>query len=356
MKIKANRKDLLHAVDFVARGIAKRSTMPALNCIKLDATQYSVNIISHRIESWMSHKCPCDGEPGAILVPGLLLQSFLRGAQGDEVTMETDGAKIRASCGKSKVALSTMPIDEFPTLETKKETELSFEEKTLRRTLTKVAHAMCDNPGRPELNCTRIEVENGTATFAATNGHVITLATLPMEGRVHVSIPRDFIAPLIDSLNEKSEDICKVNISDNFIRISVDNWQICSKLSEQRFAPLDRIRAMFKQDGVSIEAPREALINAIKQVRPFTDERFFPIQMAFEDIGVTIQNKNPDHKIECFVELSGKPATIAIDPNYLQNLLGSLDGEMAKLDFKGELQLAIVEDGFQGIIGLYRNT
>ena len=142
-----------------------------------------------------------------------------------------------------------------------------------------------------------------------------------------------------------------MSFSDKAVLVSSDTWEIYGLQVEGNFP--DWRRAIPGDSKYSVQLPREAMIDAIRRVRPFTNERFFPIVMEFSKKEVLIRNvTGGEHSSNETVGIENGPELkTGCNPNYLEQALSAMGGEKVELLLTdGLTPLYLRGENFIGII------
>ena len=104
------------AVSWTARTIPARPSLPILSGIKIEANadgSIELSAYDPDVSSYAVIEGSVD-EPGTILVSGKLLADYARALPNKPVDLEVDGAKLDLVCGSSRMAMASMPLEDYP--------------------------------------------------------------------------------------------------------------------------------------------------------------------------------------------------------------------------------------------------
>jgi len=110
MNIKsADLKSALSRVSSLATG---RTTMPVLNCLRLEAKANTLEIAATNLNVYATIKCPCDGDLPAICVPAVPMVGLTDGA-AESISLEMDGERLVFK-SNGTASLGTIAAATFP--------------------------------------------------------------------------------------------------------------------------------------------------------------------------------------------------------------------------------------------------
>lgn len=357
MKLKTKTKDLRSAVKLTALVAGKKSTLPILNHVLLRAEKKSLTILGSNLTSFATASCPCEiTEPGALGIPGDKLLGFVDRAESEEITLELEGEKLVATAGRMIVRFAFVDESEFPVFPLiKPEWEIELPEKDLFRGFNTVKPAMSDNVGRMVLCGVNVELKENKANFTASNGSFLLHTSMDHKGEGSAIVPAELVDIITKSLDEDSDALAKMQFSPSGVVVSTDHCIILGSLLEGKF--IDWRSYMPKDFKGTYSMPRERVISAIQKVRPFTDERFHPMELVFKDSLLTIKNTGGEHPAQDSVELDCLVAefNFACNPDYLEKTLASMVNDKVEMRVVDNLSPVVFEEqGFLGVVQVCR--
>lgn len=357
MKIKLKTSDLKSAVKLTALVAGKKSTWPILNHVLLKAEKESLTILGSNINSFIQATCPCEvTKSGSLGIPADKLLGFVDRAESEEITLELDSQKLVATAGRTIVKFAYADASEFPSFPTiKPEWEIDIPEKDLFRGFNTVKPAISDNVGRMVLCGVNVELKENKANFTASNGSFLLHTNVDHKGEGTAIVPAELVDFIIRSLDEDSDSLAKMQFSPSGVVISSSNSIILGFLLEGKF--IDWRSYMPKDFKGTYSMPRERVIASIQKVRPFTDERFHPMELVFKDSLLTIKNTGGEHPAQDSVELDClvPEFNFACNPDYLEKTLASMVNDKVEMRVVDNLSPVVFEEqGFLGVVQVCR--
>ena len=225
MKFQIQREDLLIPLQKIIGAVEKRQTMPALSniLIKADDDKISLTATDLEIELVTTLNIIAD-ETGETTLPARKLLDICKALPDESsisVTVDTNKALVKS--GRSRFSLSTLPADDFPSLDSiNAVAEFELPQNTLKELIDKTAFAMALQDVRYYLNGLLLEVSTGLLRAVATDGHRLAYcekqADCELAEMKQVIVPRKGIQELVRLLND-SEDVLNVILGSNHIRV-----------------------------------------------------------------------------------------------------------------------------------------
>lgn len=201
--MKINTKLLRESLTACAPVARLRTTLPILQCVRLEAVNNVLNIQATNCDVYVERVVECDGELPALAVNLRLLQSALEFDGAEEIELTAKGAKLSLS-GSSRGNLATLEAATFPTWPDDETFALGVNCADLAEGLESVSWAVMEGDTRPTLANALVTLSPKLIECVGYDGHCMAHFARPcfaVEGEMNV--PRDFTEPLIDALREE---------------------------------------------------------------------------------------------------------------------------------------------------------
>ena len=114
MKFICNKTEISEAISNVSRAVSQKSTIPALEGIKVRVSAGSVELTAYNLEMGIRTSINADTEgEGEFVVSSRLFSEFTRRMSGDEITYDIDeNLVINISCSATECSFSAMSANE----------------------------------------------------------------------------------------------------------------------------------------------------------------------------------------------------------------------------------------------------
>ena len=206
MKFSVDRQAFIDGLKLVGPAVSKRSALPVLNNVLLQADDEGVQLWASNLELMLSTRVAAAVEQGgAITLPYQAMSDLLAAMEGDGVNFTLDPARdeVTITGEGTEVRLKGIDAGEFPSINTvltENVTRLAFEEDELARSWGSVAFAAATEDARPTLTTMLLRVAESEMVMAATDGFRLVWRHDPvtvMEGEtVEALIPAQAIGPI----------------------------------------------------------------------------------------------------------------------------------------------------------------
>ncbi|MGP9488363.1 DNA polymerase III subunit beta [Arthrobacter sp. MYb211] len=348
MKFSVEKDVLADAVSWTARSLAQRPPSPVLAGILITTHEGIVRLEGFDYEISSHIEIPADiAEQGEVLVSGKLLAEITRSLPNSTVTLETDGTKITVSCGRSRFHLATMPVDEYPTLPALPEVAGTINGQAFSEAVSQVIVAASKDDTLPVLTGIKVEIVNDLITFLATDRYRLAMRELnwsPNQPEVSTSflIKAKTLSEVAKTLSSAGDLKLAISPNGEMIGFESANRRTTSLLINGDYP---KIRSLFP-DNTPIHATVRTsdLIEAVRRVSVVA-ERNTPVRMAFTDGQLTLDaGTGEDAQAEeaIVASLRGEDITVAFNPTFLSEGLGSFNTDYVRFSFTSAPKPAMI--------------
>lgn len=340
MKFTATREQILQPLQGVIGVVERKQTMPILANVLIAARgsgtgRVSITGTDLEVELVASGDATVQ-QPGDVTVPGRKLLEIIRALPDKtQVTLTTDGDKVKVSGGRSRFVLSSLPASEFPMVEEiSAQQALAVPQAELKRLIEKTHFSMAQQDVRYYLNGTLLEADGSTLRAVATDGHRLAIAeaTLASVARIaqQVIVPRKGILELQRILGSEGE--VQLSIGTNHVRATIGDVRFTSKLIDGKFPEYGRV--IPAKPTKIVTAERDVLRQALHRTAILSNEKYRGVRLTVAAGLLSVQAHNPEQEeAEDSVEVSyqGDEVEIGFNVTYLLDALSAVDGETVEI-------------------------
>ncbi|MGA0838909.1 MAG: DNA polymerase III subunit beta [Pseudomonadales bacterium] len=351
MKFSVSRQLLLKPLQLVAGVVERRNTLPVLSNVLIETTDAGVCLTGTDLEVSVVARVPGVEvvRAGAVTIPARKLADIFRSLPDDAlVSIELEEQRAVVRSGRSRYALATLPVSDFPSIkeEGKEEVRVTLEAGLLSRLIAQVGFSMAQQDVRYFLNGMLLELTEGHTRVVATDGHRLAMATAPQsEGapaKAQAIVPRKGVLEMARLLGDEREKVDLI-LGQSQLTLDTGEYQLVTKLIDGRFPDYEKV--VPKHDGAILKADRGALRVACQRASILSNEKYRGVRLLIESEQVTIQANNPEQEeaLEVVpVEFAGEPLEIGFNVSYLQDVLGALETD--------DIQISIADANSSAVI------
>lgn len=352
MHFTIQREALLKPLQLVAGVVERRQTLPVLSNVLLVVQGQQLSLTGTDLEVELVGRVTLDdaAEPGEITVPARKLMDICKSLPSDAlIDIRLDEHKVLIKSGRSRFTLSTLPANDFPTVEEGPGSlGFSVEQGKLRRLIERSSFAMAQQDVRYYLNGMLLEVSNGMLRTVATDGHRLAMcsmqAGIEQADRHQVIVPRKGILELARLLTEQDAEV-SIMLGQHHVRATTGEFTFTSKLVDGKFPDYERV--LPRGGDKLVIGDRQQLREAFSRTAILSNEKYRGIRLQLESGLLKIQANNPEQEEaeeEVAVDYSGGSLEIGFNVSYLLDVLGVMTTERIRLILSDANSSALLQE------------
>jgi DNA polymerase III subunit beta len=343
LKFRLVREDFADAVAWVARNLPTRPTVPVLAGVLLTGTDTGLTISGFDYEVSAEVQVAAEiASPGSVLVSGRLLSDITRALPAKPVDVSVEGTRVSLTCGSARFSLPTMAVEDYPTLPTLPEETGVLSADLFAEAIGQVAVAAGRDDTLPMLTGIRVEIDGDSVVLAATDRFRLAVRELTWSTasdiEAAVLVPAKTLAEAAKAGTAGTEVHLSLGAGaavgkEGLLGIRSDGKRSTTRLLDAEFP---KFRQLLPSEHTAVATIGVAeLTEAIKRVALVAD-RGAQVRMEFGD-GLLRLSAGADDvgraEEDLAVEFVGDPLTIAFNPTYLTDGLGSLHSDRVSFGF-----------------------
>ncbi|OOF71388.1 DNA polymerase III subunit beta [Rodentibacter caecimuris] len=351
MQFSIVRKHLLKPLQQVCGVLSGRPTVPVLNNVLLQIDGNNLRITGTDLEVELSTvtQLSSSSENGNFTIPAKKFLDICRTlSDEDEMTITFEDERAIVQSGRSKFSLTTQPAEEYPNLtDWQSEVDFSITQNTLRRLIESTQFSMANQDARYFLNGMKFETEGNLLRTVATDGHRLAVCAIALEQDLQthsVILPRKGVLEL-NRLLESSDELARLQIGTNNLRIQLNNITFTSKLIDGRFP--DYRRVLPRNATHIVEGGWEALKQAFTRASILSNERVRSVRLNLSEDQLKITASNTEHEIAeeiVDVHYKGEEMEVGFNVTYILDVLNALKCQQVRIRLTDASSSCLIED------------
>ena len=350
MKLQTTRNELLKPVMMILGSIDRKSSLPILQNILVDANDQRVVFTANDTETLMRYTVNklntatgiTVSEPGCWAIPAKRMSDILK-ALPDDATVKLEVAedgKATLRSGKSRFVLPSLKGEDYPNIaDIDSETAtIAVPANVLHDVISRTFYASAKSDVRYYLNGLMLEwtVKN-EVNLVCTDGHRLAFnpvsgAALAADGDGQSIIPIKGVAMLMKLLSESDQDEVILKTSTNHILAESGGVQCISKLLIGKFPDYQRV--------IPRDTPKVAILNReefnqlLRRVGLVLNDKTLGIRVSLEDGSLKVHASNNVHEEgedEMEINYTGGSHEVGMNVNYLQGAVQACQGDLLKI-------------------------
>ncbi len=339
MKLRLQRDALLKPLQTVGNIVERRPSLAILSNILLQVSEGTMTLTGTDLEVEMVTQLAVDSdESDEITLPGKKFIDICKALpENSELELSTNNDRCVIKSGRSRFTLSTLSSSEFPNIEAVTSPfEFSLTQKELKHLIENTQFCMAQQDVRYYLNGLLLEISADKLCAVATDGHRLALSEL--SGTFDVTETRQIILPKkgvneLARLLEDSDDLLKIKLSENHIRIELGDMIFTSKLIDGKFPDYQQVIPV--NCDRTIFCDREQLRQAFIRASVLSNEKYRGILLQFTPgmLKATVHNPEQEEAEEQIeIDYEGQEFEIGFNVAYFQEALSVITEQKVVLN------------------------
>ena len=341
MKFQVNRDVFSEAVSFAVKLLPQRTTLPILSGILLRADGSTVTLSSFDYEVSAQTSITADvTDEGTVLVSGRLLAEIASRLPNAPVEFSTDDGKIAVRCGSARFTLSSMPVEEYPSLPVVEGDAGVLPGEAFSDAVSQVSVAASRDDVTPVITGVQLENANNRLSLVATDRYRVAVREIDWESNpasegVAALVPARTLSE-IGKIFAHAATVTVTIVSGGdreLIAFSADQKTVTSLLIKGNFPPVKRLFPDVV-DNYAVMNTAE-LIEATRRVQ-LVLERDAALRYTFTDDGLTLEaigSENAQASETIDAHVVGGDSTVSLKPQFLIDGLSAVHSEFVRISF-----------------------
>jgi len=342
MKFTVLTKNLQSGLNIVKNIVGKNLNLPVLNTILLNSKNNRLNLSTTNLELGINYyfKANIENE-GVIAIPAKIFSDFTSNIKDEKVELSLKDNVLNIQSTNFKTKLICFDPKDFPLIpKLKKDPIAILPSRLLKNSLSSVFDSISLSQTRPELGGAFVSFNKNRIYFASTDSFRLTekIISTNCNKQISVIIPRNTAAELIRILADYEKDI-SINVEENQIQFSSDDFEIISRLIDGRYPDYQKVipgksisRVLFKKEDLQNNIRLAGLFSSnINDIGLRVDKKEIVIFSKNSDRGEfnsRVKN-NSGTQIE-------EPFEVLLNYNYLVDGLKNMPSEEVVFEYTGE--------------------
>jgi len=366
MEIKIERNEFYRSISRVQSIIEKRSNMPILSMVLLQAEKGSVLVSATDLEISFQQTLQAEvKKPGSVTISGRKLFEILKETKSSHIYIkEKENNWVYISDDRAKFNLASLSSDEFPVFAEPEEIPMvQVKGEVLSEMIRKTIYAVTMDEAGFKLSgvyTEKVALEGKTLLrMVSTDGHRLSMIDKDLDQAENldlikgVMVPKKGMAELIKLASEGTD--LTIGFKQNHCIAKNEDSLVVIRLLESKFP--DYSAVVPKEADVKINILRETLLDAMKKMVILSNESYRGVKITLDENRIELVSINPDlgdaqETLE--VEYKAKKLEAGFNARYFIDVLQVMDSNMIELGFINDSSPCLLrgseDKGFLGLI------
>ena len=355
MKFNVNQQDLQQALSYCQGVIEKRSTLPILSNVLLNANNSKLTITATDLDLIFIHQInniEVLTEGNTTTTSSIMYDIVRKFSSGNKVNLFlNDTNKLQLESEKSIFNLNCISSSEFPlTDENFNDNEFLINSKNLLKLLNKCKFSISNDETRHYLSGIYLhqnEVEEKNyLTAVATDSHRMSVSKIRLEQKVNfdpIILPKKTIFQLCSLLENYDGDVKISNIKSK-IKFELSNSILISKLIDGKFP--NYIQVIPKNNKKKLEVDLKLFLGSVDRVASVSLDKKDGVKFSLKKdiLNLSVNNTNSGDGNESLNVKFDDELEISFNSRYLIDVASQLDGEKIEIFLNDTGSPALIKD------------
>jgi len=355
MKFNINQQDFQKSLNYCQGVIEKRSTLPILSNVLLNASQKNLTITATDLDIIFIHRISDVEiiEEGQTTTSSSIMYDIVRKfSSGKKINFSSDGeSKLHLESEKSVFNLNCIKASEFPlTDENFNQNEFRIESKKLLKLLNKCKFSVSNDETRHYLSGIffhqSVIEDKIFLTAAATDSHRMSVSKVNLKDKVEfepIILPKKTIFQLCTILDDYEGEVKISNIKSK-IKFEMSNSILISKLIDGKFP--NYIQVIPKENQKKLEVDLKLFLDSVDRVASVSVDKKDGVKFNLlkDTLNLSVNNANSGDGKETIGVKFDYEMDVSFNSRYLIDIASQLDGTKIEIYFKDSGSPALIKD------------
>ena len=361
MEFSITKKSLLDCLSHFQSVVERRNTIPILSNLKISALEGGLSLTATDLALELSESLTANvTATGGITIPSQLFFEIIRKApESSQISLKQDdkSGSVIVFFGKSKFSLPTLPVEDFPVMDSDNlDAEITLKATDLKMLINNSKFCMGLDESRQYLNGIFLHTNGEFILAVATDGH--RLSKCSVSGKLDkkfdgIIIPKKSVFEISKLLEDYDENV-KINFSKTRIKLSFGNVQFVSKLINASFPDYESV--IPKDNNQTMTVDCKSFSETIDRVSTISDDKLRTVKFQILNGSCTVSSFGNDKSIgteTLNVDFNGSQISINFNARYILDVLGIIKSGKVKFHFSEKTAPTIIEsDSFKNNVFL----
>lgn len=345
MKFVCNKSELSEAISNVSRAVSPKSTIPALEGIRVRVSPDSLELTAYNLEMGIRTSISAATEDtGEFVVSTKLFSEFTRRMAGEQVVFDIDeNLVVKISSEATECSFSAMSASEYPDLPVvDSEKSFTVKQSTLKSMINMTSYAASMNDSKPVLTGELFDIDEGKFNLVAIDGFRLAIRSELTDnaGTYHFVVPKKALQEVSSLIRDDADKNCTICTNDRHIIFEIDNVFVISRLLDGAFHNYKlSIPSGFKTEVIVNTREFSACLERCSLI--IDDKNKSPIRCDVGNGVMKISCKTAIGRVNDAIsaDINGETVTIGFNNRLMLEALRAAEGDKIRIRFSGAMKV-----------------
>ena len=345
MEFSVKKYDLLHELDLTQGVVERKTTIPILGNLLVEASGGRVTLTATDLELSIHTSCEAKVmKEGSGTIRAKKLIELVKLLPEGEIRFKLlENHWVQITADRKTYKMVGMAKDNFPAIPVFPHLLAKIPAKILSSLIAKTAFAISNEESRYTLNGALLLLKPDSITLVATDGHRLAVAEIDhkfagLTREVRPLVPKKALTELVRLTSEAGEDgAIEFALDESHLFFQAGERLLISRMLTGQFPNYEAVLPRENNKHVVIE--RRELNDAVRRVAQMADTRSHAVKLSVTKEGIEISASSPEYgeaKETLEKEYNGEPLAIGFNAQYMLDFLGAAADGPISLELKDE--------------------
>ncbi len=343
IKFTCKKEDICFAISSVSKAVSQKSTISALEGIKVRLEGNSVELTGYDLEIGIIADVECSSEcsegeecRGEWILNSRLFSEITRRMPSDSITYEIDeNLNMKIYGGQAEYQISAISAQEYPAIpEFENDRGISVNQAVLKSMIDQSNFAVSLSDSKPVLTGELFDIQDGSFNMVAVDGFRLAIRHEDIscpEGFYFV-VPSKALMEASRLLKEDAEKECEIFVNAKHVVFSVNGCRIFARLLEGEFIKYKNSIPPSSKTEVTVSTSE--LAHCLERCALLLSEKNkAPVRCTFENGCIKVSCKTAVGSFDDVIpaELDGESMVVGFNNKFLLDSLRAADTDKVKI-------------------------
>ena len=341
MKLLCKQSELNEALTNVSRAVPQKSTISALEGIKLFLNKNSLELTGYDLELGIQTKIEVSSEDiGDCILNSKLFSEIVRKMPSETIEIEIDDNLTTTIRGENaEYKIQALPADEYPSIpDCDTGDNFTVSQAMLRNMINQTIFAVAVTDNRPILMGELFDIMDHNFNLVAIDGYRLAVRSEKIESDNHYNfvVKAKALSEISKLLKDDEKEQVTMHVSKKHIMFEIGSYMVISRLLEGEF---HNYKGSIPTSHITdfVLNTRDLIDSLERCMLLINDKAKSPVRFIFKDGTVKISCSTILGKLndEIKVDHSGSSVEVGFNARYLLDALKATESDKVKLQLNG---------------------
>lgn len=341
MKIICNKQSLYEALVNVSKAAADKSTIAALECVKLKLINSTLVLTGYDLEIGINTSIPVtSSEAGEFCADSRLFSDIVKRMPTDEIEINIDDSlNCTIVGGATEYSIKALSAAEYPAIpELGEGDEIKLSQGVLKSLINGTVFAVSTTDFKPIFKGELFDIADNKLNVVGMDGFRLAIRTesIKCDEERKFIVPARTLIEISRLLKDEDDAVCEIRVTKKQVVFDFSGYTVFSRLLEGEF---HNYRGSIPQKCVTeVIITKRDLIDCLERASLLISERVKgPIKCVFDSDSLKISCQTSIGKIndELAVDIAGPKVIMGFNCRYLLEPLKVIKDEKIKMMMNG---------------------